>query len=130
MGKASPGDQVLCSVFNGSCRCVCGEQKHCVKSASLIFVAAVFTRIGEIVEDGGGEELTFSDLAKAAVKFASVASTEASFSQPELASVNRPTRRNKVLPIKSGFIDRYQFPHLQIERCWTNHRAFQFDATL
>jgi hypothetical protein len=33
--------------------------------------------MAEIVEDGNGEELAFRNLAKAAVKHASVASTEA-----------------------------------------------------
>jgi hypothetical protein len=50
--------------------------------------------MAEIVEDGNGAKLAFSNLAKAAVKRASVASTEFSSKNGKLASVNSTSAPN------------------------------------
>ena len=65
--------------------------------------------MAQILKDGNDEELTFSDLAKAAVK---------------LTSVNRPTRRNELLPTKPGVGHRSRFTDPESHRAVANLSGF------
>jgi hypothetical protein len=71
----------LFSVFNGDLPLSLWRRKESRELISLHLVAPVYARSGdrmaENVEDGNGAKRAFSNLAKAAVKLASVASSSA-----------------------------------------------------